>query len=60
MNNSKKIIYEYIEASYWHLPKEVIQNKLIGKSTQEQFITCIEYRGLETFIKYFKKHYKND
>lgn len=60
MNSSEKIIHEYIEASYWRLPKEVIQNKLIGKSTQEQFIACIEYRGLETFIKYFKKYYKNE
>ena len=57
MNRSEKIIYDYIEASYWHFPKEFIQNKLIGKTIQEQFIACVEYRGLESFIRYLNKNY---
>ena len=57
MNSSEKIIYDYIEASYWHFPKEFIQNRLIGKSIQEQFIACIEYRGLESFIRYLNKNF---
>ena len=55
--NSKNIIKDYIESSYWHLPKSYMQDRILGKSFEEQFIACIEYRGLETFERYLNKYF---
>lgn len=52
----KKIIIDYIEASYWHLPKQYAQERFIGKSIDERFMACIEYRGLESFMRYISKY----
>lgn len=54
--NFKNIIINYIDASYWHLSKDYIQDRMIGKSIEEQFIACIEYRGLKTFERYLNKY----